>query len=379
MAWGNGYTYRTTATITADQITGSLSNYPALVSLSSANLATAANGGGVQNTTTQTVGSYELTVPADFLVTSDSEGSVQIAGVEFESYDATTGTALVWVNVPDASVGNTIYIWYGNESVNTLQGTPSDTWPADYQGVWHLPNGSTLYAGDSTSNANNGSIVESVSPGPVAGSGQIDGGVSISYDGYIDFGSASNLDQPDGFTASFWLKPVGNGDTEYYLDRWTYTVHGYRQWSFDSAGAANTIEFRASTDGSDGGTEAATYSSLVNDAWVKVDGVWTGSDLLLYVDGVLQATTPIAGVISTSGQHTFLGGGDDGTANPCNASLDEVRFSSAVKTADWIAADYANQSAPGTFWSISYDATGDGGGLSNAEVMLVLFKHRDDS
>src|SRR6266550_5552271 len=92
---------------------------------------------------------------------------------------------------------------YGNASITTNQSNKTAVWDANYKGVWHLPNGSSLTANDSTSNGINGTITSTA-----AGAGQIDG--SGSFDGTsskIDMGNASALDGMTALTISVWIKP----------------------------------------------------------------------------------------------------------------------------------------------------------------------------
>ena len=65
-----------------------------------------------------------------------------------------------------------IYLFYGNPNITTSQQNPTAVWDANYQAVWHLPNGTTLSANDSTANVNNATIQGS----PAAISGEIWGG-----------------------------------------------------------------------------------------------------------------------------------------------------------------------------------------------------------
>ena len=359
MAWANGYLYRTSAVVASGKITGTLTNWPALVSLSSANLATVAHSGAVQHTVTQTVGARALTVPADFLVTSDSAGSTQITGVEFESYDATAGTALIWVNVASAAVGSTIYIFYGNASVTTLQGTPSGAWNANYGAVYHFPDGSTLNTSDSSSNANNLTQHNA----PTAGPGQIDGAIAlasastqyasgsppntaaISYTAWVNgtsFPAAFNaVMSATGTGATFCqLFVLSNGKLAIYLQ--TPTVIDYLGTGSHTLSTGTWYYI------------ALTYDSVAG--------------LVGYVNGASDNTVAASGAFPG----TFLEfdvGHDVGTSGrDWNGGIDEVRVASVALSAAWIAADYNNQSAPGTFWTLTYDQTSGGSGAMVAAI-----------
>jgi hypothetical protein len=159
---GSSYTYRRTITIDHTKVPNTdQTNFPVLISGTYSYLATTANGGNVQN-----ANGY------DVIFTSDIGCSTKL-NHEVETYNATTGAVNYWVKVPLLShtSDTTIYLCYGNSSVTTDQSNKTGVWDANYKGIWHLSNGTTLNASDSTTNANNGTI-----SGAVATAGREDGG-----------------------------------------------------------------------------------------------------------------------------------------------------------------------------------------------------------
>ena len=142
-----GFTYYGSLVIQASKCgSSSVSNFPLLVSVSDPTLKSTANGGAVTN-----ANGY------DIVFTSDQAGTSPL-NWEVESWSASAGTWLGWVQVPTlpASSGSnlTIYVWYGNSAITTQQNTPSATWSSDYKGIYHYGNGATISTADSTSNGN---------------------------------------------------------------------------------------------------------------------------------------------------------------------------------------------------------------------------------
>ena len=171
--WSNGYSNRLLITIDHTRVPNSDQlNFPMLFSGTYPYLATTANGGSVTN-----ANGY------DILFTSDANGTSPLA-FEQESYSPSTGTVNYWVKIPTLShtTDTVIYLFYGNSSVTTDQSNKSSVWDSNYLGIYHLPNGATLSAGDSTSGAHNGTLLG----GPSAISAKIGGGASLA--------SASNQD-----------------------------------------------------------------------------------------------------------------------------------------------------------------------------------------
>ena len=352
-AWGNGYLYRTTAVVASGQITGTLTNWPGLVSLSSPNLATVANGGSVQNTVTQTVGSNSLTVPADFLVTSDAAGQVPISGVEFEAYSASAGTAQIWVNLASAAVGSTIYIWYGNASVTTLQGTPSAAWKSSYGGVWHMSEGSGSSVNDSTTNRQNGTWNGT----PSGTSGYYSPGLISPWAGYFDgstdyanFGATPNVNFGSApFSISLWLKTTQTGYGRLITKRassdstWYSMLINYPE---------NSVELETS-----GPPPQGDSVQINNGNTHDIVAVKNGTIITYYVDGASAGTDSAVSDITTTGAlyAGVLNWAGQFAGQYFQGLLGEFRLSSAPLTAAWIAADHNNQSAPSTFWSITYN------------------------
>ncbi len=149
--WYNtSWTNRKAITIHHSQVSGtsSLVNFPVLVSVTDANLATVANGGNVGKPD-----------GSDILFTA-SDGATELA-YEMESYNGSTGQVIAWVNVPALSpaADTVLYVYYGNPAAANQQNA-AGVWNSNYEGVWHLPNGSVLSGNDSTANGNNAALVE---------------------------------------------------------------------------------------------------------------------------------------------------------------------------------------------------------------------------
>ena len=110
-----------------------------------------------------------------------------------------------------------------------------------------------------------------------------------------------------------------------------------------------------------------TKSGIVRvDSGIPVSGVgvwdhivWTvDSDLKprLYVNGSLVFTSTNTQATNATTHGAYLGATEDSTGaifRYALVQLDEVRLSNTVRSADWIATEYNNQSSPATFYVIS--------------------------
>ena len=354
-----GYANHATAVVAAAQVSGTLTNWPGVVSLSNTTLKVGGSGGSVQHTVTQTVGTRTMTVPADFYVTSDAGCATQITGVEFDAYDGTAGTATVWIKPASVAVGTTIYLWWGNAAVSTLQGTPSAVWDAStYAGVYHFGDASTLSLSDSTSHANNGTGV--VGPNgnlPFAIAGKIAGALNSDFNGGTGY-NGGHVTLPANMFGS------GNVATE----SWVYSIDNGAPWTrgpfimaatgtydeFAMAAADAAIETGPSIwGGSYYGGRAVSANGLVNGTWyhVVVTGVPSGL-VTVYVNGAASGSTASTYFATYGVAPAMLYDPLFGATK--NGSLDESRLMNVAPSAAWIAADYNNQSAPTSFWTLTY-------------------------
>jgi hypothetical protein len=332
-AWGNGYNFRRTITIDHTKVPNTdQTNFPVLISGTYTFLKTTGAGGDVQNAN-----------GFDVIFTSDSAGSTKL-NWETVSYAGPTGVVEYWVKVGTVShTSDTVfYLFYGNAAVSTDQSNRTASWDANTQGVYHLPDGTTLTMNDSTANARNGS--GSTSPAAIAG--QVDGGADNGSSNRILCGANGNFDfgNNGSFTLSLWVKTtqtgtkvaVGNIGTSNY-------------WLGISSGKASMNAGNAATESS------ATVS---DGSWHLLSGVHDGPGQLtkVYVDGVERASAPTTANGDTGSQ---LALGAFGTSAGFNwvGQYDEGHISNAVRSADWLRSEFNNQSNPATFYAVGSAAT----------------------
>jgi hypothetical protein len=323
------------------------SNFPVLISGTYSYLANTANGGKLRN-----ANGY------DIVFSSDAAG-MNLLSFEREKYVATTGEVEFWVKIPTLShsADTTIYMWYGNASVSADTAAPAQVWDANFKGVWHLANGSTLSGADSTSNGNNGSLVNS----PSATAGQIDGGANFNAASsqYITMGNTLNIGATD-FTISYWINNPASAQYAAVVSKRNcggvpYCMYITGQGYVDSGGsghAAQTVFFFGI--GASGPFQSYhTTNNVVDGNWHYVTVARRSGVVAIYVDGANMALTADAANTSSldfTNPGTFnIGNG----ASYENGKVDEVRVSPALaRSADWIATEYSNQRSPSTFYSV---------------------------
>lgn len=171
----------------------------------------------------------------------------------------------------------------------------------------------------------------------------------LSFDGGDDYVHLSSASVTQGnFTVGVWAKTTGRENA-------TALSQGIAaNWSNDLF-----IFYIGDSVNANGGvriwwnTTIINYSTPINDdAWHHIQLTRSGSSFTLYVDGV-QVATGTGAANFTSDSFTLGAANANGAATQHYiGSLDEARVSNAVRSADWIATEYANQSSPGTFYAV---------------------------
>ena len=289
----------------------------------------------------------------DILFYSDAAMSVPLSW-EIEYYDATTGTGIIWIKTNITyQVDTYIYGKIGVPSINTFQSVATSAWDSNYKRVLHLPNGITLSANDSTSNAANGTVT-----GSAAAAGKIDGGVLMnsSTTDYITF-TDTPLTSAQAFSISWWEKVTA--DTNNFPSRLCIPMNGSSDRLLivgNKNGAFNTPFFWGRSAG------ATVMRALGGASLASNIGTWrkvlitgsdprsmTAADWKIYLNGSAGTVDPF-GAFAAITTNRF---GYDGTSNGGDATFDELRISDGVqRSADWELTEYNNQSSPSTFFQI---------------------------
>ncbi len=331
------YTDQETIVIDHTKVPSTQTSFTVLATSTQAVMKTVGNSGKVQN-----ANGYDIVYSSTPCI------APTLLNWENEKYVATTGERIDWILFTSLSslVDTTFYRCFGNAAISTFQGgSTGSAWDSGFKGIWHLPNGTSLTANDSTSNGNNSTAIASEVS---ATTGQIDGGSS--YAGITHNNNQITLANNSGLDVS---------GSDWTIESWlnvTDYPHNYNQpiqMNLNGMVIENPVS---------GGTYAV--SILVNNAihertsfvsinaWHHFVMTRTGTTYNLYTDGVLDN----AAAISDSG-YGGTGGytlGEYGFSQ-FQGFQDEARVSNNVRSANWIATEYNNQSNVATFMTIGND------------------------
>lgn len=251
--------------------------------------------------------------------------------------------SFVWVQVPKIDSGSTddyIWMYFNNATIGDGQ-NKTGVWDSNFKGVWHLGNGSTLTANDST-NANNGTL-----QGTTVTTGQIDGGANLDGSSqYISFGDVNDL--TGAFTLSGWFKTT---DNTLFLEM---IIAKYDQNDANKLSYYFTLisgKVRGfSTKGGGTDTKITDGRTLVsNNTWYYGTIVFSGTTadpLNVYLNGINDTAIPVTnnvdGAVADTTSNLLFGArqAGAGVARYFSGSLDELRISNTNRSAEWIEAEY---------------------------------------
>jgi hypothetical protein len=345
-AYPNGYSNCKVVTTLHTMVSGAndLTNYPLTVVLTDPALKSTANGGGVNNSNGYDIAFYP-----------DCSGVGIALKWELESYSPATGAIVAHVLRPTLShtTDDTIGMYYGGV-FSSFQSTASAVWDANYKGVWHLPDGATLTASDSTANAQTGTITA-----PTPGTGTIGGAASFGPTDRIDMGNITSLNGATAATWSLWVKFNSlSAATRGLLSKWGVAVATFLITAENSEVQAAITN----ADASNYNIQKTVGAGITTGTWYHVTATYTANtNLLVYINGVKQATNnastaPIAS-LTTSSSSLQVGFETAESRTALDGIIDEVRISNIARSPDWILTEYRNQSSPATYISVGPQLT----------------------
>lgn len=332
----NGY-YRS---ITIDHTkvgSADLTNFPVLVMGTYSYLATAANGGKVQNANGYDVGFF-----------SDAALTTRLKH-EIDLYTASSGQVAYWVKVPTVShtSDTVIYMAYGNTSITTDQSDHVNVWDANFKAVYHLGSASTLSLADSTSSG----MTLTNATGLGATTGVISGGANLNKAAGDNLYHLDNaiFQTTAAHTIEAWITPaVGTSGYRVIASHGDGVTLTFAIEIEGGGGAARTIF----TQGSSNYKFVTGASALTLGNTYHIVGTYDGATVRLYQNGVSVGTPlSVTGASDAATSNRFVIGGD-GSGDFYGGMVDEVRLSNVARSADWISAGYNNQSSASTFYAV---------------------------
>ena len=160
----------------------------------------------------------------------------------------------------------------------------------------------------------------------------------------LHYEAAGNISAAAG-TIEFWLQPHWTGD-----DWQGHAVLAWGTWGGVLAvkDGANNLRLMINRWADHGLPERGAAFNIADwtaGQWHHCAFTWDSAVVRCYVDGVLRAEEPVGFTLPWPGNATFQVGGD-GTGEPLDGALDELRISSTARTAAEIEASFLAGLAP---------------------------------
>jgi len=247
---------------------------------------------------------------------------------QIEEWDATAGTAIIWVKVPNIK-GNAIQainIHWGNVGASSeSSGSAVFSSSNQFLSVLHLDDATT----DEVGTLSPTNVGTTTSAGMIGGSRHFSGNQGIKSNGITTW-----VKEALPHTTSAWFNTTSTGtrivswgqeEQQGKVQMW---VNGPPHIRLDGYFS------NASTTG--------TNSFSMNE-WVYVSFSYESGNTHLYINGVLDASNTSSGApLKISNPANFWIGGWNNSFN-YNGDIDEVRVSNVARSADWVKMEFENQ------------------------------------
>jgi hypothetical protein len=237
-------------------------------------------------------------------------------------------------------------------------GTPTF---AQLRAFWLLQETTGTTAVDTSSLSNNGTYTNTPA---LASSTAVPstGAVAAGFDGvndYVAIPNESNYDLTGPMTVCCWIK-VDVFDTAYQA----IVTKGDTAWRIQRYANTNNIEF--SCTGLSTNTMVVSSAGVNDGQWHHIAGVYTGSQLRIYIDGVLSSSVGATGSIATNANPVEIGRNNGASGREFDGSICNVVIYNGALDATSIAAIY-NWDAMVSQWKLRETS-----GTTASDSMILL-------
>lgn len=262
---------------------------------------------------------------------------------EIEKYNPETGECVAWVKLDSLKKSDmpSIYMYFSNK--NASNGSDSEAWNKNYKAVWHLRgimNNKLPHANQMA----NATPMQSESKEVYVASEK-------NASQYACMNTADDVDIASDISVSAWIYLTNNKKEQAILSN-VGDKGGYRlivnKKKLDFQTYESSEKF-ASAEKQENGVE------LNKGEWIHVAATFDeqNNELITYVNGKKDKTIITDKLFSRSDSPLQIGREPFKKQYYFEGWIDEVRIASVALNADWIAAEYANQSNPAGFLNIS--------------------------
>lgn len=305
---------------------GILRDFPLMVCLRDSGLRSVSNGGKVVS-------------EKGFDIRFTGRDGISLLDYEIEKYDARTGELLAWVRIDSLrkNASPHIFMYFGNEYA--ADENSQNTWNRTYKGVWHLKGLLSSKTPFANQLANAGRVIQAKENYPVS---------ERNSSRYTCLNTSEDINIKNQLTVSAWVFVSENRD-QVIITNQSHRRGGYRL----GLSRQNKLEFEICNDKRETASikGKADGVSLENNTWYHVAAVYSdnGDSMTTYINGMRDRSIKTGVSMSESPDPLHFGQDPENKIYRFNGYLDEIHVSDVCLTADWILAEYQNQSQPGIF------------------------------
>ena len=240
-----------------------------------------------------------------------------------------SGTSLVWVLLPEVAPGGATAFKIGWADPNPPAANAASVWTGSgHKGVWHM---NSVSPADASGSGNDGTAQGSPA---VSASGRIGKALSLpTTSDYVSCGSnQSNAELKDAFTVEAWVNP----------DSYSGKRAFFGKNEFISIKTDGQSAIWVTTPGKTDHKFTNLSLPAVNTWWhIAITFQMNESEgCKLYVNGASLKQQDASTIVNQTGS-TEMWLGKNQWGENYTGLLDEMRLAAAIRSADWIAADYA--------------------------------------
>jgi hypothetical protein len=213
--------------------------------------------------------------------------------------------------------------------MNTVYGFNPNTDPS-LVGWWKFDETSGTTAADSSHNGNDGAIRGN--PVWMPSGGKMGGALSFDGNGdYVDCGNGPTLTIQSGITMACWIRVAS-----FTLNWATIISKGDTAGSYRMGRGESTFSLHMGIAGvSTTGDPWFDATKKVNDdQWHHVAGIYDGTRMTIYIDGIADAYKEATGLISASTLNLYIGENSETTGRYWSGLIDDVRLYNRGLTPD---------------------------------------------
>jgi hypothetical protein len=202
-------------------------------------------------------------------------------------------------------------------------------------GLWHFNEGSGTTVADASSYGNDGTIA-----GATWATGKFGQGLDFDGTDYVEIASSDELKLTGDFTVEAWVKADEWPSAVMVILRKGATSPQPRMNYLLRKDDKNRPCFQVHSTTTDSNFALGDSSDWGPNQWYYLAGVWEGTRIKIYVNGVLEGDSTASGTPQTDNNVLHIGDNTTGGAR-WRGLIDEVRISRRALSASEIAARYA--------------------------------------